>query len=98
MEISKSLVPNCSEFVFYINLTESSKGARRYLKNVIRDLESGDKKVLEDYGLYEVPRIEQDKVFGIDCYRISGETSDHGSKLGEEINLTGVVFERRQGY
>lgn len=102
MEITIGLVPNCSEFAFYVNLDKSSKTAREKLEKMLEEIkiareEENDKK-LEKYGLSSGCDYgcDEDTIFGIRIYKISGETSDMGQGLRIKLEKTGVEFEQKE--
>jgi hypothetical protein len=110
MKISKSLIPNCSEFTFYVNLSTSSKESIKRFKKMMKEIESAkndslsedlierDKaeKILGEYGASSIS-FGKDVILGVKCYLIQGDAGDHGYALGEKLNETGVIYESKGG-
>lgn len=104
MEITQGLVPNCSEFTFYVNLDKSGKNAIKRFKNMVKEIEklkdSGNDSDLDilgkKYGVCNDVHFERNKILRTDCYVVSGDVGDHGEKLGEKIEETGVVWEYKE--
>ena len=97
MKITKSLIPNCSEFAFYIDLSKSDKRAVAKFNQLIdRIKQSEEDNKLEEFGCYEIPSIDFDVIFGINACIIRGNTGDHGTTLSRKIEETGVIFEDKE--
>ncbi len=97
MEIIKSLVPNCSEFTFYVNMGTSSDEAKAKFQKFMDELEKHDEtNVLEKYGLSNPLYPEHQEMFGLNIYILSGDTGDMGATVRKKLDEIDVKYESRE--